>query len=143
MQPQMVLLDEAFPLPRPVGEHHHDVTLADELDRSLHRLQVSLAAPNLEGAARPDDWAERPPEQLGLFHEAEVALRPDRQPKRPGIEVRDVVRGEHVPAFLGQILHTTGAQPIQALEEWPQNQAGKEIEGAGPHVAKYLRLAVF
>ena len=105
---RLVLLDEPFPLARAMREHHHDVTFAHELDGGVDRLHVALAAADLECPAGADEGADRPPEQLGLGHEAEVAARPERDPERPRIEVGDVVRGEHEPAVLRQVLHACG-----------------------------------
>ena len=115
----LCFLTRPFVLPRSVREHHDDIAFADELDRGGHRFDVALAAPYLERAARTDERPERPPEQLRLRHEPQVAPWKERDPERPGIEVRDVVGGKHKTAFLREILHTFGSQAEQPLDEWP------------------------
>jgi hypothetical protein len=125
-----------------VREHDDDVAVADEVDGLVDRFEVALAAPHLESAAGADDRPQRPPEQLRLGHEAQVALRKERDPQRPGIEVRDVVRGEHEASVLRDILDTLGPEPERSLDERPGQEADEAVEGAGPHAAKYLRPAV-
>ena len=45
------LLDEPFPLPRAVREHHDDVALAGKLDGNPHGFDVAFPAPNGKAAA--------------------------------------------------------------------------------------------
>ena len=78
-----------------VAELRKQLSNADELDGGADRPDVALAASHREGAAGVEEVAKRPPVQLRLRHEPQVAARPERHPERPGIEVRGVVRGDH------------------------------------------------
>ena len=56
-----------------------------------------------EAAAGRDHQTEREPEELGFRHEAQIAAGEEREPKRPRVEVRVVIRGKYERA-LGEVL---------------------------------------
>src|SRR5439155_16242820 len=120
VRPGLVLLGQPLLLTRPLGKHDDDLSGLDELDGRFDRLDVGEPAPHLEGAARGDGRSERPPEQLLLGHEAEEP-RIDRQPERPGIEIRDVVRGEHESVCRDVLL----AVCLEAKDAEDQRPAGE------------------
>ena len=97
------LLAQALLAAGPLREDRDDLARARELDRGLDRPLVAVAPPNLKGAGELEDRAEqRRAEELGLRHEPNLPLRPQRQPERPGVDVRQVVRREDVAAAAGR-----------------------------------------
>ena len=105
---RLVLLAQSLPAPRALGEHRDHIAGAGEVDRGLDRLTVGPAAVHLEGADAARIERERKPEELRLPHEPQEAPRPDREPERPGIEIRHVPGGQDVAAVAGQVLHSPG-----------------------------------
>src|SRR5207302_5423320 len=68
--------------------------------------------------------------------------RPERHGQRPGVEVREVVRGQDETSALREIFDTFGPESKQDFEKRHGDRADEQIEGARPHAAKYLHLAV-
>ena len=93
---RLARLPQALPAPRALGEHRDHVARARQPDGGLDRRVVGLAAVHLERAGAGRDRREREPEELRLRHEAQKTARPDRQPDRPGIEIREVAGRQHV-----------------------------------------------
>ena len=73
-----------------------------EVDSGLHRLDVPLATPHGEAAAGGDQRASGHQYSSDFAMNRRKRLRPERDPERPGIEVRDVVRREDVAPLVGR-----------------------------------------
>src|SRR5919197_3288307 len=94
MPASLALLEESLPAPGPLREHDDNMPFATELDSRRNRVRVALAAVHRKRPTCGDERPERKPEELRLRHKTEVTPRVEREPERPGIEIRPVVRGE-------------------------------------------------
>ena len=128
---RLVLLPHPLLPPRALREHDDDVPLAAELRGRLERRGVVLAAAHRERARGGRELLERRPEELRLGHEAQIALREERQSERPGVEVRVVVRGEHVRP-VGEMLAAARPQPEEAVEQRPAERCDEDVDRARP-----------
>ena len=116
--PRLVTLAKPLRPAGALGEHDDGVPCAAERDGGVDRLLVAHPAVDREPTACADDPAERQPEELLLRHEAEEAAREQRDPERPRVEVRPVVRGEHAAA-VRDVLATRPAQPVDGAQNGP------------------------
>src|SRR6185312_9027580 len=86
-----------------------------------------------KGSGPVEHVRRRPPVELGLRHEAEPAPRPERQPDRPRVDVRDVIAREHVAAGGGEVLPSAGPQPKEPVEDGPAQRGDEVIPERGAH----------
>ena len=128
---------------RALGEHRDHVPGARELDRGLDRLRSAWPRCTLKAPQAAMNGAEREPEELGLGHEAQEAPRPERQPERPGVEIRDVAGGEDVAAVGGQMLGSVGPVAEDQAQHRPGNdgRSGSRAEWAWADVSPAASIA--
>ena len=122
-----VLLAKTLRAAGPLREHDdHIASSRKRLGRS-DRRGVALPTPHLEASRARDKPTERRPEQLRLRHETEETSGEKRNPERPWIEARGVVRREHIASCCRQILQAGGFQPIQPTENRPAQSPEHEV----------------
>jgi hypothetical protein len=92
-----------------------------------------------ERAAGAQERAEDRVEDLDLAHEEQLPFRPKRQPHRPGIEVRGVVRGKDETALCGHVLDAPCIEPEDAVEHRPRDDRNEVVERRGHGFAAVSR----
>ena len=95
---------------------------------------VSVAPPHLERAGELENGPQRWAEELRLRHEPDLPLRPQRQPERPGVDVGEVIRREHVAPAFGEVLLPAGTEPVEQPERRDRERSENEVKG-GNHQA--------
>ena len=93
---------------------------------------VALPPPHRKRAGAVQDVLQRRPVELGLRHETEEALGPERHPEHPGVEARNVVAGED-EAALRKILLAPRPQPVKAVKHRRGEDSDQVVEGRRPH----------
>ena len=102
---------------------------------SSDRLKNWWADPaNRERAPGAEQRSKDRIEQLDLAHEEELLLRPQRQPQRPGVDVGEVIRREHVAAGFGEVLLPARPEPVEQPDRRGREGSEDEVEG-GNHQA--------
>src|SRR5262249_34904437 len=84
-----------------------------------------------EGASGAEHRGERPPVQLRLRHEAKPSLREERNPERPRVEVRRMIRREDETALRKQ-LQTTRLEAKKPVNGGSGGETKESIHRRGP-----------